>query len=188
MKLALVAVMLCAPMAFVMAGEKGQEQAQKRDQRQKLTLEEIFQAKDKNNSGSLTRDEMKLRVKKKKESSDPDMGKRPSADVVFADEVQLAKAVWKSFFEQADRNGSDDLDFNEWLSFRTLRRTAHFNAIDANDDGEMTFGEYRRWRNRKLADAELDEFEIDERRQRQKKHFARVDANDDRVVTLEAVS
>ncbi|HEV8646458.1 MAG TPA: calcium sensor EFh [Burkholderiales bacterium] len=104
-------------------------------------MEAHFKAADKNNDGSLTREEAKAipRVAKTFDTIDADM----SGTVTLA-EIQVAmKTMAKEMhergverFKAADRNGDGMLDREE---AKAMSRVAHnFDAIDADKSGTVT--------------------------------------------------
>ena len=182
----LVACLLVA--GFGPFGHLAANEAAAKKKKQPMTAEQFFQLKDTDKSGGLSKEELKVRIKKKQQEDQPQKagkGGKGDFEAFNVDDIEIDKNTWNNFFEQADKNVNGELQFNEWLHFRELKRTEFFRRINNNDDGVISFKEFRKWANRKVPDSELDEFEQEERRERQRKRFNKIDADNDGEISLD---
>jgi len=123
------AVAFLIPLAAVSAEERG------------ARMEAHFKAADKDNDGSLTREEAKAmpRVAKKFDAIDADKNGAVSLSEIQAAKKQMGKEAHKrgaERFKAADKNGDGMLDREEANSMSRVAK--NFDAIDADKNGTVT--------------------------------------------------
>ena len=107
-------------------------------------MEEMFKKADKDNDGTLTRDEAKAlpRVAKNFDQIDTDKDGTVSLDEIYASAKKVAKEIEardKAKFDAADKDHDGTLDRDEAKAFPRVSK--NFDKIDANKDGKVSQNE-----------------------------------------------
>jgi Ca2+-binding EF-hand superfamily protein len=109
-------------------------------------MEEMFKKADKDNDGTLTRDEAKAlpRVAKNFDQIDTDKDGTVSLDEIYASAKKIAKEIEardKAKFDVADKDHDGTLDRDEAKAFPRISQ--NFDKIDANKDGKVSQDEIK---------------------------------------------
>jgi len=109
-------------------------------------MEQAFRKADKDNDGTLTRDEAKAlpRVAKNFDQIDTDKDSTVSLDEIYASAKKVAKEMEeqdKARFDAADKDHDGTLDRDEAKVFPRISQ--NFDKIDANKDGKVSQDEIK---------------------------------------------
>jgi len=109
-------------------------------------MEEMFKNADKDNDGTLTRDEAKAlpRVAKNFDRIDTDKDGTVSIEEIYASAKKVAKEIEeqdKARFDAADKDHDGTLDRDEAKTFPRISQ--NFDKIDANKDGKVSQAEIK---------------------------------------------
>jgi len=109
-------------------------------------MERAFKKADKDNDGTLTREEAKAlpRVAKSFDQIDTDKDGKVSLDEIYASAKKVAKEIEeedKARFDAADKDHDGTLDPDEAKAFPRISRS--FDQIDANKDGKVSQDEIK---------------------------------------------
>ena len=109
-------------------------------------MEQAFRKADKDNDGTLTRDEAKAlpRVAKNFDQIDTDKDGTVSLDEIYASAKKVAKEMEeqdKARFDAADKDHDGTLDRDEAKAFPRISQ--NFDKIDANKDGKVSQDEIK---------------------------------------------
>jgi len=109
-------------------------------------MEQAFRKADKDNDGTLTRDEAKAlpRVAKNFDQIDTDKDGTVSLDEIYASAKKVAKEMEeqdKARFDAADKDHDGTLDRDEAKVFPRISQ--NFDKIDANKDGKVSQDEIK---------------------------------------------